>query len=396
MSKLSEIMKDYLTEPQLNTLKNVALASLGIGAGIPIVRELIRPESPLVLPSASGIGASIPVPEDDMKDSLPSYSRPTIKKHTGTVKGLKNYNPAEKLKEKRAAELADLTNPYYLPAAVAAVAAPLIGGNYLASKIIEHKNKRIVEDEMSKAQDDFSKALLEVNSNRLNREVGAHEPYSQALSDVKSLPRKAIGKAKKLFKRDNPNIEKAAQILLKTSSNNNFNADEFNNNLEKLAENDWKDWFKAVPEALIYTPWESLKRITDPNAPKIGIKDVAGAMAGGALNYGGSGVYTGLQGMGAIDGNSPDGGWLKNMFGSYFDDAKKLSKGYLGALGAAGLVGLGAGTYFGHRAEKRDDKDTADSYKYLGEFLRRQQEEGTPVYATPTPVAKAKKPWYAF
>ena len=72
-----------------------------------------------------------------------------------------------------------------------------------------------------------------------------------------------------------------------------------------------------------------------------------------------------------------------------------MVKGYGGMLGAAGLLGGAAGTWYGHRAAQRDDKETADSYKYLSEFLRRQQEQGAPVYATPVPVAKAKKPWYS-
>lgn len=388
MSKLNEIMKDYLTEDQLNTLKSVALASLGIGAGIPIVKELIRPESPIVLPSASGIGASIPVPEDDMKDSLPSYSRPTIKKQTGTVKGLKNYNPTAKFKEKRAAELADLTNPYYLPAAVAAVAAPLLGGNYLASKIIEHKNKSIVEDEISKAQDDFSKALLEVNSNRLNRDVRAHEPYSQAASDLygaaKQLSGKALDKSKKLFAK-RPKAEDMEAV--KAGSTIPFNSNsEFSADLEKLASLELEK-LAADPTIGTYImegvtmPFKYLNEKTRPRGPgepePTGIfRDAADAILG---SFGDA-----LKGTG------------KYIYDTALQPAIPALKGYGGALAAAGLLGLGAGTYFGHRAEKRDDKDTADSYKYLGEFLRRQQEEGTPVYATPTPVAKAKKPWYAF
>jgi hypothetical protein len=78
-----------------------------------------------------------------------------------------------------------------------------------------------------------------------------------------------------------------------------------------------------------------------------------------------------------------------------FNAALPVLKGYGGVLGAAGLIGAGAGTLYGHRAAQRNDKETADSYKYLSEFLRRQQEEGSPVYATPTPVTKAKKPWYS-
>ena len=67
-----------------------------------------------------------------------------------------------------------------------------------------------------------------------------------------------------------------------------------------------------------------------------------------------------------------------------------------GAMLAAGLLAGGAGTYYGHRAAKNEDTDTAESYKYLSEFLRRQQEEGTPINIAPVPVVpKVKKPWYS-
>jgi len=395
MSTLSKTLSSYFSDPQLNDLKRVALASLGLGAGIPLAREMFGREAPMTLPSASGIGVSVPVPEDDMS-ALPNYTSRSSKKQTKSVKDLKNYNPYSKLKEKRAFDWGDLANPAYMPGLVAAIGAPAVASHYLTSKIIDYKNKAESNDEMNQSKEDFAKALLEANSNRLNREVVAHNPSAQAASDLygtaKHLSGKAIDnskklldKSKKLFAR-RPGIEDME--IVKASSDISFTI-ELSADLDKLAGLELEK-LAADPTAGTYLS-EGAKLVgnwfdkkTSPRKP--------GEPEPTSIWRDASDAVLGSIGD-AIKGTA--GALYDNAVVPAFNTALPVLKGYGGVLGAAGLLGGAAGTWYGHRAAQRDDKETADSYKYLSEFLRRQQEQGAPVYATPVPVAKAKKPWYS-
>jgi hypothetical protein len=389
MSTLSETLSGYFSDPQLNDLKRIALASIGLGAGIPLAREMFGREAPMTLPSASGIGVSVPVPEDDMS-ALPNYTSRSSKKQTKSVKDLKNYNPYSKLKEKRAFDWGDLANPYYMPGLVAAIGAPAVASHYLTSKIIDYKNKAESNDEMDQSKEDFAKALLEANSNRLNREVVAHNPSAQAASDLygtaKHLSGKAIDNSKKLLDKSKKLFSKRQTLEgapeVKAASHFVFNS-EFAADLEKLAgDPTWWQFFKSIPEGaaqhasdIFDVGYGAANALTTPPKPGESRFDpVVKAFTDGISNV-----------------TKP----LTDALGKAYDSAVPVVKGYGGMLGAAGLLGGAAGTWYGHRAAQRDDKETADSYKYLSEFLRRQQEQGAPVYATPVPVAKAKKPWYS-
>jgi hypothetical protein len=400
MSTLSKTLSSYFSDPQLNDLKRVALASLGLGAGIPLAREMFGREAPMTLPSASGIGVSVPVPEDDMS-ALPNYTSRSSKKQTKSVKDLKNYNPYSKLKEKRAFDWGDLANPAYMPGLVAAIGAPAVASHYLTSKIIDYKNKAESNDEMDQSKEDFAKALLEANSNRLNREVVAHNPSAQAASDLygtakhlsgKALDnsKKLLDKSKKLFNRP-VNVEDMAAI--KAGSDIFFNS-EFSADLEKLANKElpWYDQgWNAVSEAF-------KGGLFDLSGRKGSYWEQKTAPGNGAPNETPS-IPMQLAKDIFSAGTEAAKGVGKEIYNQAllpaFNTVLPALKGYGGVLGAAGLLGGAAGTWYGHRAAQRDDKETADSYKYLSEFLRRQQEQGAPVYATPVPVAKAKKPWYS-
>ena len=400
MSTLSETLSGYFSDPQLNDLKRIALASLGLGAGIPLAREMFGREAPMTLPSASGIGVSVPVPEDDMS-ALPNYTSRSSKKQTKSVKDLKNYNPYSKLKEKRAFDWGDLANPYYMPGLVAAIGAPAVASHYLTSKIIDYKNKAESNDEMEQSKEDFAKALLEANSNRLNREVVAHNPSAQAASDLygtaKHLSGKAIDNSKKLLDKSKKLFSKRQTLEgapeVKAASHFVFNS-EFAADLEKLANTElpWYDQgWNAVSEAF-------KGGIFDLSGRKGSYWDRKTAPGNGAPNETPSIAMQIAKDL-LSAGTEATKGIGKEIYNEAllpaFNAIKPVLKGYGGALGAAGLIGAGAGTLYGHRAAQRNDKDTADSYKYLSEFLRRQQEQGAPVYATPVPVAKAKKPWYS-
>jgi hypothetical protein len=396
MSTLSKTLSSYFSDPQLTDLKRIALASLGLGAGIPLVREMFKTEAPITLPTSGGSSVSIPVPEDDMASALPSYTSRSSNKPKGSLREIKNYNPAANLKEKRAFELSSLTNMAYLPAMTAALTVPGIAGHYLTNKIIDYKNKSEASENANKSKEDFAKAMLEANSNRLNRAIIADNPDEQAASDLyatakhlsgKALDnsKKLLDKSKKLFAR-RPGIEDME--IVKASSDISFTI-ELSADLDKLAGLELEK-LAADPTAGTYLS-EGAKLIgnwfdkkTRPRAP--------GEPEPTSIWRDASDAVLGSIGD-AIKGTA--GALYDNAVVPAFNAALPVLKGYGGVLGAAGLIGAGAGTLYGHRAAQRNDKETADSYKYLSEFLRRQQEEGSPVYATPTPVTKAKKPWYS-
>jgi hypothetical protein len=396
MSTLSETLSGYFSDPQLTDLKRIALASLGLGAGIPLVREMFKTEAPITLPTSGGSSVSIPVPEDDMASALPSYTSRSSNKPKGSLREIKNYNPAANLKEKRAFELSSLTNMAYLPAMTAALTVPGIAGHYLTNKIIDYKNKSEASENANKSKEDFAKAMLEANSNRLNRAIIADNPAEQAASDLydtakhlsgKALDnsKKLLDKSKKLFAR-RPSIEDME--IVKASSDISFTI-ELSADLDKLAGLELEK-LAADPTAGTYLS-EGAKLVgnwfdkkTSPRKP--------GEPEPTSIWRDASDAVLGSIGD-AIKGTA--GALYDNAVVPAFNTVLPVLKGYGGVLGAAGLIGAGAGTLYGHRAAQRNDKETADSYKYLSEFLRRQQEEGSPVYATPTPVTKAKKPWYS-
>jgi hypothetical protein len=289
----------------------------------------------------------------------------------------------------------------YLPAMTAALTVPGIAGHYLTNKIIDYKNKSEASENANKSKEDFAKAMLEANSNRLNRAIIADNPDEQAASDLydtakhlsgKALDnsKKLLDKSKKLFNRP-VNVEDMAAI--KAGSDIFFNS-EFSADLEKLASKElpWYDQgWNAVSEAF-------KGGLFDLSGRKGSYWEQKTAPGNGAPNETPS-IPMQLAKDILSAGTEATKGIGKEIYNEAllpaFNAVLPVLKGYGGVLGAAGLIGAGAGTLYGHRAAQRNDKETADSYKYLSEFLRRQQEEGSPVYATPTPVTKAKKPWYS-
>jgi len=109
-------------------------------------------------------------------------------------------------------------------------------------------------------------------------------------------------------------------------------------------------------------------------------------------------IFSGAPGatVAAIDAAKAVPGAIDDSWNFLKHYGGKALTGVNGAMLAGGLLAGGAGTYYGARAAKNEDTETEESYKYLSEFLRRQQEEGTPINVMPVPVApKVKKPWYS-
>jgi len=405
------------TPEMSNTLKNIALASLAFGAGVPLLRELYRPEHPLMLPTSGGAYASIPVPESSMSAAAPYYELPTKKKKSKSVKELKNFDIAKVVKsgalsvrphsllsersfttevvEKRSSDVTKLlsylwnndlvsgiraaagssggsfgkdtlehitTNPYFLPGAVVAGAVPMIAGNMLSKSLIRKRDYADKKDDTDEAKLEFSKALMQAQENSPVRQV------------------------------------------IKAGSGNR-DIDELYENLEKLAS-------VALDDNEKRASWLN-KYVIDPIAGLIpnGLENLQ--RAGGAWNlmseavYGSPGqapnnplqhIFGGVPGatVAAIDAAKAVPGAIDDSWNFLKRYGGKALTGVNGAMLAGGLLAGGAGTYYGARAAKNEDKDTEESYKYLSEFLRRQQEEGTPINVMPEPVApKVKKPWYS-
>ena len=401
------------TDDMSNTLKNIALTSLAFGAGVPLIKDLLRPEHPLILPTSSGAYSSIPVPESSMSEALPEYKRPVKKRSTKSVKELKNFNLAGAMKEfsekkssdatrlwKYLTETSDLakifkhtgssnigegigdwtkrtmghltTNPYFLPGAVVAGAVPMIAGNMLSKSFINKRDLDDKKDDTADAKEEFAKALLQ----------------AQMGSPVRQVIKAGSG---------------------------NRDIDELYENLEKLASIALDDNEKRAS-------WLN-KYVIDPIA-NYGVTPVYNAIQNGPENIQRAGGFIPLMSE-AIYGRPGQDPNTRNLLQSIFHGAPGAAAGTVdavkavpdaiegtwnaiknyggkgltgagGAMLAAGLLAGGAGTYYGHRAAKNEDTDTAESYKYLSEFLRRQQEEGTPINIAPVPVVpKVKKPWYS-
>ena len=347
------------TPDEQNNLKNLALASLAAGVSIPMFKHIFSStvEKPYMLPSSgSGMTVNLPVPEDEMSVALPEFkgkgkSKAVVgSKAKELRKGdVSKKKPVEKISEakKQAEWYSGFTNPYYAPGFVAALAAPGLAGYHLANKLLSKKKNLEIESEEEDAKDEFAKALIEAHANKLNRPV-------------------------------------------KAAAANDDKITEFSNNLEKLACLYEKETNKGPAQDSGVD-----QQISDSNATVELHKSAQ--ISSGTMNpsakYSGDGAWFNFNFPNPFEGL---GDAILNNLSSAKDGLTSGLKGYGGLLAASGLLGLGAGTYYGHRAAQREDKDTEDAYKYMAQFLERQQQQGSPIYLNPIPVAKKKKPWYSF
>lgn len=351
-------LDNMYTPTEQNNLRNLALVSLAAGVGFPVFKHIFSSpvEKPYMLPSSgSGMTVNLPVPEDEMSAALPEFTGKRKAVIGGKTKELRKGDvtkkkPVEKISEakKQAEFYSGFTNPYYAPGFIAALAAPGLAGYHLANKLLSKKKNLETEAEEEDAKNEFAKALIEAHANKLNRPVKAAAANQDKITEFSN----DLEKLACLY-------EKQAQEGLVRGSNinpRNANPDVFN----QVA--------KAAQTAKNSGPGDGAWfNFNFPN-PFEGLGDYALE----AL----SGVREGLGNLGSV---------AKGALGSYG-----------GLLAASGLLGLGAGTYYGHRAAQRADKDTEDAYKYMAQFLERQQQQGSPIYLNPIPVAKKKKPWYSF
>lgn len=415
------------TPEMSNTLKNIALASLAYGAGAPLIRELWRPENPLMLPTSGGAYSSIPVPESSMSEVAPYYERPTKKKKSKSVKELKNFDIAKVVKsgalsvrphsllsgrsftteeaEKRSSDYTKLrdwvlnndfskligkafsssggsfgkdtfkhitTNPYFLPGAVVAGAVPMIAGNMLSKSLIRKRDYDDKKDDADEAKLEFSKALLQAQENSPVRQVIKAGSGNRDIDELYE------------------NLEKLASIAL---DDNEKRASWLNKYvIDPIADYGVTPIYNAIQNGP-----ENIRRAG-------GVIPLMSEAVYGRLNQDPSTynplqyIFHGVPGAvsGAVDLAKAAPGAMDGTWNWLKEHGGRALTGVNGAMLAGGLLAGGAGTYYGARAAKNEDKDTEESYKYLSEFLRRQQEEGTPINVMPVPVApKVKKPWYS-
>lgn len=413
------------TPEMSHTLKGIALASLAFGAGVPLVRELWRPEHPLMLPTSGGTYSSIPVPESSMSEAVPYYGLPAKKKKSKSVKELKNFDLAKVVKsgalsvrphsllsgrsftteeaEKRSSDYTRLrdylfnndfskllgkafsssggsfgkdtlkhitTNPYFLPGAVVAGAVPMIAGNMLSKSLIRKRDYDDKKDDTDEAKLEFSKALLQAQENSPVRQVIKAGSGNRDIDELYE------------------NLEKLASIALDDN--------------EKRAS--WLNKYIIDPIANYgVTPIYNAIQNGPENIQRAGgviplMSEAVYGRPGQAPNNPLQYIFRGVPGAasGAVDLAKAAPGAMDDSWSFLKSYGGKALTGVNGAMLAAGLLAGGAGTYYGARAAKNEDTETEESYKYLSEFLRRQQEEGTPINVMPVPVApKVKKPWYS-
>ena len=130
----------------------------------------------------------VPVPGQEALPTTSDFFEKTRKKRfKGKAKKLQAFRPGQGLEEsddkdtekistynvKTAFELKSLTNPYYLPAMVAAAAGPAISSNMLLNYVLKNKVKQDHLTELEEAKKEFGEALIESHSNRLNRPISA-------------------------------------------------------------------------------------------------------------------------------------------------------------------------------------------------------------------------------
>ena len=420
------------TDEMNHSLRNIALASLAIGAGTPLIQDILRAEHPLMLPTSGGVYASIPVPESSMSEALPYYESPPKKRRSKSVKELKNFDIAKVVKsgalsvrphsllsersfttevvEKRSSDVTKLlsylwnndlvsgirgavnsfgvkdvganaltyqnltSNPYFLPGVTAAVAAPLATGYMLSKKLIRDRDFADKRDDTSDAKEEFSKALLLAQENSPVRQVIKAGSGNRDIDELYAI------------------LEKLASAALDGQEKD---AGVFGDIGSSIARgyNYANDVTKEMVKSVYNNPLGSIPRAFGTGGVFLGENAAKGVAYG--LGYDpetiGADISEGIKGIGTDTAAFTD-----KMWNGFKHHGGKLLTG-IGGLGmATALLSGGAGTYYGHRAAKNEDTDTEESYKYLSEFLRRQQEEGTPINVMPVPVApKVKKPWYS-
>jgi hypothetical protein len=348
-------MSDMYTPQQWDYLKKLGLISLGAGSSIPIIKYLMRGNTQAVLPESLGYSAYLPVVGMDSEPEGVDLSKEMGRKPDKRSKKLKDFRPSEdyEVKEKKAdtkpsASVSNLyawdnlKNPYFLPGVVTAMGGPGLLSYLTLSKLLKDKRKRDIEDDQDIAREAFNKTLVETSASKLNN------PVEAARAKAASVSEEIIS-----------DLDELSELYI-----------------EKKAGNDplkdgvpWSERFVA-PVANLITGGDP-KKMDDLS--RKGVTGVAAdAVASGISSATKALIDAGISAHNYVSGTEP-------------------GRVALGIMGALSLIGGGIGTYHGLRRARAEDREPYESNRYLAEFLQRQQEQGSPIYVTPTPIPSAKK-----
>ena len=183
------LKKSTFNPEEIFDMKRMGLLSLLGGTGAALARYL-KPGA-LFRDKVMSIGSptiEVPVPgQEALPTTSDFFEKVRKKRFKGKAKKLQAFRPGQGLEEsddkdtekistynvKTAFELKSLSNPYYLPAMVAAAAGPAISSNMLLNYVLKNKVKEDHLTELEEAKKEFGEALIESHSNRLNRPISA-------------------------------------------------------------------------------------------------------------------------------------------------------------------------------------------------------------------------------
>lgn len=351
-------MSDMYTPQQWDYLKKLGLISLGVGSSIPAIKYLLRGSTPAVLPESLGYSAYLPVVGMDTEPEGVDLSKEMGRKPDKRSDKLRDFSPGEDYEvkpknEKKAGDTAsapvsnlydwkNLTNPYFLPGVVTAMGGPGLLSYLTLSQLLKNKRKRDVQDDQDIAREAFNKTLVETSASKLN-------------NPVEAVRAKAASVSEEIIN----DLDELSELYI-----------------EKKAGNDPLKDGVPLGERL-------LKPIADWYAggdPERMRQLAKGNLVEDAWNLSTTGMARGIRAL-------MDAGVRANdyLLGT------GPGRAALGITGALGLIGGGIGTYHGLRKARAEDKEPYESNRYLAEFLQRQQEQGSPIYVTPTPIPSAKK-----
>jgi hypothetical protein len=172
-------------EDQYNDLRLLGLGGLLTGSTLAALRHYnpkgLFGDVAQAVPAASGDTIEVPVPGQASIPGTPEFfEERRARKQKGKGKKFKSFSPGEKVRiensEKRGFVPESLTNPLYLPAAVAALGLPLVGGNALMASVLKSKQKQDAAEELEMAKREFGEALVAAHSNRLPEDVKVSRP----------------------------------------------------------------------------------------------------------------------------------------------------------------------------------------------------------------------------
>ena len=351
-------MSDMYTPQQWDYLKKLGLISLGVGSSIPAIKHLLRGSSPAVLPESLGYSAYLPVVGMDTEPEGVDLSKEMRRKSDKRSDKLRDFSPGEDYEvkpknEKKAGDTAsapvsnlydwkNLTNPYFLPGVVTAVGGPGLLSYLTLSQLLKNKRKKDVQDDQDIAREAFNKTLVETSASKLNN------PVEAARAKAASVSEEIIN-----------DLDELSELYIEKKADNDPLTGKGVPRLERWAKPiaDW--WTGGDPE--------KMRQLAE------------GSVAEDAWRLATTGISRGLKAL-------MDTGYHANKFLLGTEQGRAA----LGLTGALGLIGGGIGTYHGLRKARAEDKEPYESNRYLAEFLQRQQEQGSPIYVTPTPIASPK------